>query len=627
MQPVPNDAKSETLAPSREAIEAGRFGEALSLLQEVAQAEPDNPETYCLAGQCLLRVGDHKAALDAFQRAIRIKPDWPEPHRGTARAFLGIGDAHASMRTLLEVLSFAPGDLDTTRQLVELLVRLKPDTYLSDLESALYQCFAHPDIDPSSLARLCGQQLRLGIADLMEPHERSLPDAAITSIADGKLWHLYLRRVINTDPELEGLLTRLRRDLCLRTTIRTTEKNLVALIAALAQQCFLNEYVFTQSNEEIIKIREIESFLYKEGEVSDAAAVPFALSCAYRAPGLDLSTRELAELLSANHPWLEHLCRVTVFEPLEESRLAENLPVLHPIHDETSLAVQAQYESNPYPRWHSPPAPPKLQLLEQVRRRFSQHDSAEGAADGARVLVAGCGTGFEPIDIARRDASVSVTAVDLSRKSLAYAKRKAESLGCSNIEFYQGDILDLPRTEWEFDLIVCTGVLHHMSDPLAGWRVLRDRLTATGMMRLSLYSAKARRKIRAAREQIDAQNLTGEVDHIRGFRQGLLKEGGDLGLKTLLYSDDFYSMSGCRDLLFHVQEQHFTLPEIQEALEQLKMRFCGFEPGNASMMKAFTDRNPDPEALRDLRKWDAFEQWNPNSFVGMYQFWCEHEST
>ena len=287
MQPVANDTQRETLAPAREAIDAGRFGEALSLLQAVAQAEPDNPETYCLAGQCLLRVGDHKAALDAFQRAIKIKPDWPEPHLGTARAFLGIGDAHASMQTLLKVLSFAPGDLDTTRQLMELLARLKPESYLSDLQPALYQCFAHPDIDPSPLARLCGQQLRLGIADLMEPNDRSVPDAVITSIADNELWRLYLRRVINTDPDLEDLLTRLRRDLCLRMTIETSEKNLVALMAALAQQCFLNEYVFGESDEEQKQINEISALIDVKSEVPDTAAVAFALGCAYRAPGLD----------------------------------------------------------------------------------------------------------------------------------------------------------------------------------------------------------------------------------------------------------------------------------------------------------------------------------------------------
>lgn len=597
------------------------------MLRTAAQDQPKDHRTYDLAGQCLLGLGDHQAALDAFQRASRAKPDWPAPYLGAARALTGLGDAHASMQTLLKVLSFAQGNIDATRQLLELLERLQPDSYLSGLQPALYECFTHPDIDPSPLARLCGQQLRLSVADLMDSHDRSLPDAVITSIADGKLWRLYLSRVINTDPQLEDILTRLRHDLCLRTSIDSGEKNLVVLIAALAQQCFLNEYVFDQSDAELARLTKIEHLLDATHEPSDAVAVAFALSCSYRAPELDASIRELAEALIANHPWLEDLCRLTVFEPLQDLQIAENLPVLRPVHDETSLAVQAQYETNPYPRWQAPPAPLKAPLLEPVRRRFSLQAITTGEAGASRVLVAGCGTGFEPIDIARRDDSVAITAIDLSRRSLAYAKRKSDALGCKNIEFYQGDILDLPQTEWEFDLIVCTGVLHHMSDPLAGWKVLRDMLAATGMMRLSLYSAKARRIVRDAREHIEARNLTGQVDDIRGFRRWLLNDATDSDLEILQHSDDFYSMSGCRDLLFHVQERQFTLPEIQDALGQLKLRFCGFDPADASPLRAFAARNSAPEALRDLQKWDAFEQWNPNTFSGMYQFWCEHERT
>ena len=261
--------------------------------------------------------------------------------------------------------------------------------------------------------------------------------------------------------------------------------------------------------------------------------------------------------------------------------------------------------------------------MSSFRRQFSLRANVQAEEVAARVLVAGCGTGYEPIDIARRDSSVAITAIDLSRKSLAYAQRKAQALGCRNIEFHQGDLLDLPRTQWEFDLIVCTGVLHHLADPLAGWKVLRDKLAANGMMRISLYSAHARRLIRDAREYIQSRDLTGQADDIRGFRQWLLNDAGGEELAALLGSDDFYSMSGCRDLLFHVQEQQFTLPQVQSALNELDLRFCGFELVDASLLKAFSVQNPAPEALRDLEKWDNFEQENPNAFAGMYQFWCE----
>ena len=84
-------------------------------------------------------------------------------------------------------------------------------------------------------------------------------------------------------------------------------------------------------------------------------------------------------------------------------------------------------------------------------------------------------------------------------------------------------------------------------------------------------------------------------------------------------------MSGCRDLLFHVQEQHFTLTQIQAALEELNLRFCGFEFWDGTILKAFSAQNSAPDAALDLSAWDQFEQKNPHTFSAMYQFWCENE--
>ena len=291
--------------------------------------------------------------------------------------------------------------------------------------------------------------------------------------------------------------------------------------------------------------------------------------------------------------------------------------------DKCSLAVQAQYEINPYPRWQVLPAPEKSPVVHELRRRYSQHTNVGEQTATASVLVAGCGTGYEPIDIALRDSDLAVTAVDLSRKSLAYAKRKAQAAGCNNIEFIQADILDLGAMDREFDLIICTGVLHHMADPLAGWQVLRELLAPTGMMRISLYSAYARRIVRAAREQIDAGEDSTDPDKIREVRRRMLEDTEARDFAPLLTSDDFYSMSGCRDLLFHVQEHQFTLPRIEEALVRLGLRFCGFEPPDASLLQFFSRANPGPDALLDLGLWDRFEQANPDIFAGMYQFWCE----
>ncbi len=604
---------NESLQQVHEAIAEGQLDEALGLLRRLEERRPGDPEVYNLAGQCLLQLGDLKSSLDAFQRATRVRADWPDPFLGAAETLARQGDAHRSMQVLLHVLDFAPGHVHATRQLADLLGRVRPDRHLPELEPALVQCFAHPDIDPTPLTKLCGQQLRLGIADIPEP--------PVERLAENTLWQLYLSRTINTDPQLEKLFTRLRRHLCLGIAIEESDAAPVNFIISLALQCFQNEYVFDISDEEADRLAAIDAVLEGAGEASGSIALAFALGCLYRPPGLGPATRSMAASLADKHDWLASLCHVTVFEPWEEARLAETIPTLRAIRNDASLAVQEQYESNPYPRWRAPPVPAPADFLRSARRRFSLRAETETPAAGTRCLVAGCGTGFEPIDIARRDSSVAITAIDLSRRSLAYATRQAEILGCSNIEFVHGDILDLSDTDAEFDLIVCTGVLHHMAEPLAGWRVLRDKLADTGMMRIGLYSKSARRVISQARELIAARGLSATADDIRRFRQSILSEGPGSELSVLQGSDDFYSMSGCRDLLFHALEHQFTLPEIAAALDELGLRFCGFDPGNTAILEAFAAENA--AALLDLDRWDRFELAHPDAFSEMYQFWCE----
>ncbi len=86
---------------------------------------------------------------------------------------------------------------------------------------------------------------------------------------------------------------------------------------------------------------------------------------------------------------------------------------------------------------------------------------------------------------------------------------------------------------------------------------------------------------------------------------------------------DFFSLSNCRDLLFHVQEHRFTLPWIEEALTSLKLKFLGFEMQDHRVMRMFRKSHPSRGAPTSLSLWHKFELKNPNTFLGMYQFWCK----
>ncbi|MEI8082142.1 MAG: class I SAM-dependent methyltransferase, partial [Actinomycetes bacterium] len=235
-----------------------------------------------------------------------------------------------------------------------------------------------------------------------------------------------------------------------------------------------------------------------------------------------------------------------------------------------------------------------------------------------RILVAGCGTGRELLGATWRWQPTTVTAFDLSRSSLAYAQRMADDLGM-DVEFYQADLLELGDWDREFDVIICTGVLHHLRDPLDGWRQLVRLLRADGLMLIGLYSQAAREGIASGQAELRRMRVAPSPDGIRAARAHLAGLASDHPATACLDLQDFYYVSGCRDMLFHVQEHQFTIPQIAAALDRLGLEFLSFDidPRVRRLCRTLFGLNPG------LTEWETMERLFPRTFLGMYQFWCQ----
>jgi len=214
-----------------------------------------------------------------------------------------------------------------------------------------------------------------------------------------------------------------------------------------------------------------------------------------------------------------------------------------------------------------------------------------------------------------------ILAIDLSRVSLAYAARRARESGLANIEFAQGDILELGGLAERFDVIQCSGVLHHLHEPMAGWRVLTGLLAPGGKMKVALYSEIARRSVAAARRLIADRGFGADPKGMRAARAAILALPGDDPARPVAGSIDFYSLSGCRDLLFHAQEHHTTLAGIAEMLGDLRLEFLGFEFEYVATRLQYLREFPLDPAATSLANWAEFEKRHPDTFSAMYQFW------
>jgi Flp pilus assembly protein TadD/2-polyprenyl-3-methyl-5-hydroxy-6-metoxy-1,4-benzoquinol methylase len=628
--------------------------------------KPDDPDTYNNMGNALAALGKREEALAAFRRLLALQPGNAIAHNnlGNVQRDLGLAaEAEASFRKALSLdpnlagalvnlgharwesgalaeaetlyrraaagqpgnpdlldnlaaLRLARGDSDGALEMIRRSLALaetakakklfvqaasRADLLDEGLRGLVARALAEPWDRPALLAPAAARLLR------SQSGEKS-GESGFGPLADDTLLQALLTSTPNMDIALERRLTGLRGTL-LREHAGITDNGAERFAALLAQQCFINEYVFPADDAEEAAATALRRTVEMAANVTPLQLLLAA--CYFPLHGL----ANAAGLLERSWPaHVEAVLSQQIREPLAERRLRAQIPRLTRIEDAVSRRVQAQYEENPYPRWVRP-APEAPDTIEHfLAAKFAPFTPPPRALQD--MLIAGCGTGQRAIAMAGKFGDGDILALDLSLASLAYAKRKADELGLK-IAYGQADILNLEEDR-QFDLIESLGVLHHMADPFAGWRKLLSLLRPGGVMLIGLYSESARRPIRQVRAQIAERALGPGA--IRSFRQALIDSGS--AHASILQSEDFFSLSACRDLLFHVQEQQLRLPAIAGFLAEQELQFLGFEL-NAAVLAAYRQRFPQDRSATDLALWDSFEAEHPGLFGGMYTFWIQ----
>jgi SAM-dependent methyltransferase len=91
----------------------------------------------------------------------------------------------------------------------------------------------------------------------------------------------------------------------------------------------------------------------------------------------------------------------------------------------------------------------------------------------ARILDAGCGSGRNMVDLARRG---TVTGIELSDASVALACDRGAG------EVVAGSVMQMPFASDSFDLGVCLDVIEHLEDDLGALRELRRVIVPGGVL-------------------------------------------------------------------------------------------------------------------------------------------------
>lgn len=601
---------------------------AIPVLESLARQQPTARHIGYLADTCQ-KAGLYAAAANYYQQALTLSPSDATMWSSLADCLYHANRPDDAFTAFQKAFALAPQDSDLGKRIIEFLTDLDISRYAPNVADFLSAFLENGPRQPQQDFHLALAWLRKApvLNDLWgTEHPPPLSNSELTTLDECPLLHTILSECLNLSANFEQALIHIRSGLwrSFRDGGVSSIADHHALIVSLAMQCHLNEFVFAHPTEEDDAETAIGRAL---SDIDGYAAIPLLALLACYCPLNETAWADRAVTLSERKPdsaLFAALVRETVLEPRKEARIATTVEQLTPIDDTVSQAVQGQYEASPYPRWKSIARIKPRSFRADLKQQLPSLQSPDlpDTSVVPSVLIAGCGTGQHPIKVAQALAASDIHAIDLSRSSLAYAMRKSREMGIENLTFAQADILALGDWDARFDVIESVGVLHHLKEPMVGWRILRERLKPGGYMRIGLYSHHARRMIRQARAEIERHNYPATADGIRAFREYVFSLDADHPLDGVKRAYDFFSLSACRDLLFHVQEHQFTIPKIQQCLAELNLEFLGFQLPNARIWREYSKRYPDDPSQRSLGNWDAFERQAPGIFSYMYAFWC-----
>jgi SAM-dependent methyltransferase len=569
--------------------------------------------------------GNISKAVELFHTAIQLNPHYDAAYANLMRIMHQKGDMAKAMEYSALAITAAPEKKDHKKEFLKILALTKFELSSPDIKHLITLCFEDGSLNYDYIGRawfslmVTDHELApfysLKKNEDFSSFERQFRKNTDREFLLSRYLTLGLEKVIVGDLSFERLLTHMRH-LLLKDYIQDNQSlfgiQFLPFLAALSVYCFYTEYLFDVSDEENELLEKLKNEVALQENISGNPYPICLLACYENIWKHKASADYLKQLKDSKE--LQTFVSYHLAGPLEEQEIKKAIVSITEVETETSREVQEQYEELPYPRWrHTPEA------LSREDTALLQKYLPKGKT---KLLIAGTGTGQEASFYTQVLPESEILAVDLSKSSLAYGIRKTEEIGIKNITFRQADILGLGKVlaPDSFDLIVSSGVLHHMKVPEDGLAVVTSLLKPDGVMHLALYSKHARRAIIKAREIIAKNGIGGDHESMKEFRRNALNWLPEEDVESLVRFRDYYFLSEYKDLIFHVMEHCYDIPQISEMLRKNNLEFLGFRDIN-NLHQNYSKAFPDDPQRTNLDNWNKFEIANPDIFRRMYQFW------
>jgi len=191
------------------------------------------------------------------------------------------------------------------------------------------------------------------------------------------------------------------------------------------------------------------------------------------------------------------------------------------------------------------------------------------------ILVAGCGSN-QAADIAYNNRNARVLGIDVSEPSLSHERYLRDKHSLDNLELLRLPIEDVPALGREFDLILSTGVLHHMADPLGGMKTLATCLRRDGAIAVYLYGRYGRVGLEILQSLFRRIGLAQDDASLAVIKQTLGALAPEHPMRVINVGADRDFDAGLVDLFLNARERSYTVEDCLRFVEDAGLVFQGW---------------------------------------------------
>jgi SAM-dependent methyltransferase len=275
--------------------------------------------------------------------------------------------------------------------------------------------------------------------------------------------------------------------------------------------------------------------------------------------------------------------------------------------------------SNQYEQWMYPH--PIIDLHDWITTNWQWFDPSHShrmfwpnidSRPDINILVAGCGTNQAAV-LAFTNPDAKIVAIDVSQSAINHHIYLKNKYSINNLELHLLPIEEVHSLGLDFDLIISTGVLHHMADPKTGMKALASCLRPDGVVAIMLYAKYGRVGVEMLQGVFRDLGLEQNDQSVMMVKDTLTTLSKDHPIRSYIsIAHDLEFDAGIVDTFLHGRERSYTIDDCLDLVtssglvfQDMFLKSAYYPPENSTNTFHST-----VAMLPDQQQWSIMERIN-----------------